>query len=700
MKRKLWSLASGVVLSTAAVTGGIGCLMSGMDIEGNLFLVALVAAVTALVGGFCFQRRLSYGPAIFLGALGLVLWVLGPLNRSAEHLLWYISTLYDAGYGCGILRWSQESLQDASSALALCYGASWLTLGVTRSAVKQKRNVLGMLAVLLPLLPCLVLTDTVPQVGFLFVTLLCFGILLLTQTVRNQDTFQAARLTALLAVPVAVALGLFLLLCPQDTYTGQEGAQKLEDLVISWFDVELPEDPVTKPPVKLSVAADVSAKEVKLTQVGPQNPGLQAVMQVQAETSGTLYLRGSAYDQYDGKQWSISQGSWSRDGEFAPATGKERTLTVTTNTPHTVLYLAYAPLDAPSLQNGRMGNTRGVTEYTIRYGAITGYEKAWDERKQIIPQGMQMYVSLPETTKADAREYLRTSVGFPKEEPTAGDIYRYATTVGALVRNSARYDLNTSEMPGDAKDFALWFLRESDTGYCVHYASATAVLLRAAGIPARYVSGYLVKTQANTAVDVRHKDAHAWVEYYIPGVGWMMLESTAPGGDSPVVVTQPEETTEETSAETTETTAQTQPEEQETTATPTVEPTVTVPQEETIPTSNGKWVVTLVLILATVAAILVQWRVRVVLRQQNRRRGKPNVQALARWREVALCARLLGVKPDPQLHALAQKAKFSRETITAAELRQFDEYLQVSRNKLKRKPIWNQLVYTLIFALY
>lgn len=700
MKRKLWSLASAVVLSTAAVTGGIGCLMSGMDIEGNLFLVALVAAVTALVGGFCFQRRLSYGPAIFLGALGLALWVLGPLNRSAEHLLWYISTLYDAGYGCGILRWSQESLQDASSALALCYGASWLALGVTRSAVKQKRNVLGMLAVLLPLVPCLVLTDTVPQVGFLFVTLLCFGILLLTQTVRNQDTFQAARLTALLAVPVAVALGLFLLLCPQDTYTGQDGAQKLEDLVISWFDVELPENPVTKPPVKLSVAADVSAKEVKLTQVGPQNPGLQAVMQVQAETSGTLYLRGSAYDQYDGKQWSISQGSWSRDGEFAPATGKERTLTVTTNTPHTVLYLAYAPLDAPSLQNGRMGNTRGVTEYTIRYGAVTGYEKAWDERKQSIPQGMQMYVSLPETTKADAREYLRTSVGFPKEELTAGDVYRYATTVGALVRNSARYDLNTLEMPGDAKDFALWFLRESDTGYCVHYASATAVLLRAAGIPARYVSGYLVKTQANTAVDVRHKDAHAWVEYYIPGVGWMMLESTAPGGDSPVVVTQPEETTEETSAETTETTAQTQSEEQETTATPTVEPTVTVPQEETIPTSDGKWVVTLVLILATVAAILVQWRVRVALRQQNRRRGKPNVQALARWREVALCARLLGVKPDPQLHALAQKAKFSRETITAAELRQFDEYLQVSRNKLKRKPIWNQLVYTLIFALY
>ena len=696
MKRKLWILASAAVLSTAAITGGIGCLLSGMDLDGNLFLVALVAAVTALAGGFCFQRRLSYGPAIFLGVLGLILWILGPLNRSTEHLLWYISSLYDLGYGWGILRWSQESLQAAGNTLALCYGASWLSLAVTWSVVKPKRNLLGILAVALPLLPCLVLTDTVPQVGYLFVTLLCFGILLLSQTVRNQDPYQAARLTALLAVPVALILGLLLLLCPRETYTGQAGAQKLEDLIVSWFDVEMPEEPATKPPVKLSVVADVSAKEVELTQVGPQNPGAQTVMQVLGSKSGTVYLRGSAYDQYDGKQWSISQGTWSRDSELAPSTGKEQTLTVTTLTPHPVLYLTYAPLEAPALQNGRLGNTRGLTEYTIRYGNPQGYEKAWDELIQSIPQGMQMYVSLPAGTKADAREYLRTSVGFPKETMSAGDMYRYATTISALVRNSASYDLNTPEMPAGAEDFALWFLRESDTGYCVHYASATAVLLRAAGIPARYVSGYLVRTQANTAVDVHHKEAHAWVEYYIPGIGWTMLESTAPGGDSPVVVTQP---TEETTLPEETTEATTQP--TETTTPPTTElPTVTVPQEEPTPSPKGNWAVTLVLILAAVAAILIQWRVRVAVKRQDSRRGRPNAKALSRWAEVALCARLLGVKPDPQLYALAQKAKFSRETITPAELRKFEDSLKDSRKKLKQKPIWNQLVYTLIFALY
>lgn len=702
MKRKLQILAVAVALATAAVTGGIGGLMSGMLIESNLLLVAAVAMVTALAGGFCFQRRLSYVPAAVLGVLGLALWVLGPLNRSSEHLTWYISSLYDSGYGCGILRWSGESLLNGSSTLALCYVAAWLSLAVTRSVVKQKRNFLGTIAVLLPMLPCLVLTDTVPGAGYLFVTLLCFAVLLLTQTVRERDPAQAIRLMGWLVVPVALAIGLLLLLCPRDTYTGQAGAEKLEEIVSSWFDIE-EQTQTPKPPIKLSVAADVTAREVELTKVGPQNPGVQVVMQVQAEKTGTLYLRGSAYNCYDGTQWSISQDGWSRDGEFAPG-GKNLTLQITTNGTHNVLYLAYAPTAAPALENGRLNNTRGVTEYTVSYAPTMGYQTGWEQLQNSVPADMQMYLALPEATKTKAREHLRTSVGLPKENMTAGDIYRYATTISALVRNCANYDLNTPAMPADAEDFALWFLKESDTGYCVHYASATAVLLRAAGIPARYVSGYLVRAQGGQTVNVRHKDAHAWVEYYIPGVGWMMLESTASGGDSPVVVTQPPETEpsaattlpEETTEGATSQTETTPPENEQTTP---PDPGKPLPQEKP-EKQDASWLGALAVTVAVIAGILAQWRLRVALRRQNNRRGKPNAKALRRWQEVALCARLLHRKPDARLHALAQKAKFSRETITSAELRQFEESLKNSHKELRQRPIWNQLVYTLILALY
>ena len=54
----------------------------------------------------------------------------------------------------------------------------------------------------------------------------------------------------------------------------------------------------------------------------------------------------------------------------------------------------------------------------------------------------------------------------------------------------------------DSEDFAIWFLTEADTGYCIHFATAAVVLLRAAGIPARYVDGYVVNTQKDVPVEI------------------------------------------------------------------------------------------------------------------------------------------------------------------------------------------------------
>ena len=61
MKRKIVILATAVAVATLAVVGGIGCLLSGMDLKGSLILVAVVAAFTALIGGFCFQRIDFFG---------------------------------------------------------------------------------------------------------------------------------------------------------------------------------------------------------------------------------------------------------------------------------------------------------------------------------------------------------------------------------------------------------------------------------------------------------------------------------------------------------------------------------------------------------------------------------------------------------------------------------------------------------------
>ncbi len=73
------------------------------------------------------------------------------------------------------------------------------------------------------------------------------------------------------------------------------------------------------------------------------------------------------------------------------------------------------------------------------------------------------------------------------------------------------------------------FLFETRRGFCEHYASAFALMMRAAGIPARIVVGYQ-GGELNPVGDymiVRQADAHAWTEVWLPGAGWRRIDPTA-----------------------------------------------------------------------------------------------------------------------------------------------------------------------------
>lgn len=79
------------------------------------------------------------------------------------------------------------------------------------------------------------------------------------------------------------------------------------------------------------------------------------------------------------------------------------------------------------------------------------------------------------------------------------------------------------------------FLTLTHEGYCVQYASSLVLLLREAGIPARYVDGYIATGFRNNREDdavsryvttVRDSNAHAWVEVWFDGIGWVQYEAT------------------------------------------------------------------------------------------------------------------------------------------------------------------------------
>lgn len=73
------------------------------------------------------------------------------------------------------------------------------------------------------------------------------------------------------------------------------------------------------------------------------------------------------------------------------------------------------------------------------------------------------------------------------------------------------------------------FLFDTQSGYCEHFASAFAFMMRAADIPARVVTGYLggVLNRSGNYWTVRHSDAHAWTEIWQPGRGWMRIDPTS-----------------------------------------------------------------------------------------------------------------------------------------------------------------------------
>jgi len=304
------------------------------------------------------------------------------------------------------------------------------------------------------------------------------------------------------------------------------------------------------------------------------------------------------------------------------------------------------------------------------------------------------YLALPEATRQQAEALLESF-------HLSGSNTARADTIAAFVTNSAVYDRNTPAMPREQEDFALWFLQEADTGYCIHFATAATVLLRAAGVPARYVTGYLTEVAGGTARTVTEEDAHAWAEYYEPILDcWIPLEATpadpAEAETLPVQVLRPTlpATEPEPSA------AQTEPVEHPTEIAQTDATVATELPPETTPKPTSGGLFALLLVPLTAVTVVTQRALRLELRRTWQRTGDANAQALARWREAVRLSRLMKDSPPQELMELAQKAKFSNHRLDSEELQQFDDHIRACHRQLKKRSFLRQLLYRYVYAIY
>ncbi|NLK21118.1 MAG: transglutaminase domain-containing protein [Epulopiscium sp.] len=134
----------------------------------------------------------------------------------------------------------------------------------------------------------------------------------------------------------------------------------------------------------------------------------------------------------------------------------------------------------------------------------------------------ERYLFLPDTLPKRVKDTAK--------EITKGEKNNY-DKVKAIEKYFAKgyvYTLTPGENP-EGWDFVDYFLFESRRGYCTYYATAMTVLVRALGIPARYVEGYIVSEDNEKEGDtylITNKQAHAWTEVYFEGIGWIIFEPT------------------------------------------------------------------------------------------------------------------------------------------------------------------------------
>ncbi|MGV8146023.1 MAG: DUF3488 and DUF4129 domain-containing transglutaminase family protein [Alkaliphilus sp.] len=101
-----------------------------------------------------------------------------------------------------------------------------------------------------------------------------------------------------------------------------------------------------------------------------------------------------------------------------------------------------------------------------------------------------------------------------------------AVAIKKYLRENFTYELNVSMVPKNT-DFVEHFLFDTKEGYCTYFATAMIIMLRTQHIPARYVIGFrVVERNAEGVFEVRRNNAHAWVEAYIKGSGWVTFEPT------------------------------------------------------------------------------------------------------------------------------------------------------------------------------
>jgi transglutaminase-like putative cysteine protease len=263
-----------------------------------------------------------------------------------------------------------------------------------------------------------------------------------------------------------------------------------------------------------------------------------------------LYLRGTAFDQYDGRSWSRTSTQRvpvEREGNDIavtrypdPARDRKMRVELEPIEPPVV----FLPPDAVALRLLTQGAPVLGTTPSLFSGPEGEYKYA-----SLDDRGLSYEVFLAGATEApppplgaaERQRYLTVPDKLPERvahlargwAANSSDTFTMAKRVEARLRSDYRYDLDSPS--GAAQNPLDHFLFDSKRGHCEFYSTAMAVMLRTLGVPTRNVTGFIGGTynRFGRYYAVRQGDAHSWVEVYVDGKGWQRFDPTPPSEAAP-----------------------------------------------------------------------------------------------------------------------------------------------------------------------
>lgn len=272
---------------------------------------------------------------------------------------------------------------------------------------------------------------------------------------------------------------------------------------------------------------------------GPVNFNGSTMLYVNGNLANNLYLRGSVYDKYSGFNWSKSRRASQIYDEKKvmnlPSQITFRDLAIEIKPERLIsstLFNALYPVGV-YMDNGKIYINDDLEMYTNKIiDNETSYRMSIkipllsknmlrSAKSEIDDKIRSIYLRLPSTIP-DRVKNLVTDLTAAKT-----NAYDKAIAIQNYLRSNYKYTLEPQIVP-EGKDFVDYFLFEGKEGYCTYYASSMVVMLRIAGIPARYVEGFLVQTQGEgyKSYKLFDNNAHAWVEAYFGEYGWVTFEPT------------------------------------------------------------------------------------------------------------------------------------------------------------------------------